>query len=461
MLTPDGVGEAALALLCYSSEHCGFLALKLTPDLFVTNRINQRILEAAVNFINKYHTPPGHQLDLILENEISRGEEGKLLRSTILFLEQQSQKLEVAFVLEELNTFIKTRKFQTACRNALELAEAGNLEKAQQDFFKDSFQPVEGSPGILLQDPSQSLSFFDSNDRNEFFSSAIEALDRKGVRPDRKTLSFLIAAAKKGKSWWLVDVGKAGIQHHHQVLHITLEISEEKTARRYIQSIFSLTKDQAQQLRVPYFVHDASGVTSIQFNEFERASLFDKRADLQKRLVQMKSYPPLIIKEFPTGSLSTEQLYMYLDTLDREKGFRPDLIVIDYADLMRLDSKELRIDTGRLYKDLRGLAVTKNLAVVTATQGNRESASAKLVNDQNVAEDWSKIGTADVVLTYSQTAQEKILGLARIFVSNARDAEDKFIALVSQAYPIGQFAISSVLMNSQLVNQIEGSGNVH
>ena len=49
----------------------------------------------------------------------------------------------------------------------------------------------------------------------------------------------------------------------------------------------------------------------------------------------------------------------------------------------------------------------------------------------HAAEDYSKIATADTVLTYSQTAQEKRLGLARVFVDKARTEEDKIEIVVS------------------------------
>ena len=66
-----------------------------------------------------------------------------------------------------------------------------------------------------------------------------------------------------------------------------------------------------------------------------------------------------------------------------------------------------------------------------------------------VAEDWSKIATADNVLTYSQTKYERPLGLARLFVSNGRNDEDKFEILILQSYAIGQFCLDSTYMYNQ------------
>jgi hypothetical protein len=254
-------------------------------------------------------------------------------------------------------------------------------------------------------------------------------------------------------TWWLIQVGKSGIQFRHKVLHITLELSEEKTAKRYIQSLFGLTANEAQQVKSTLFVRDpVSQAVRFDVINFERNSVYAERKDIQNKLLWM-GRSELLIKEFPTGTLSTEHLMLYLDSLKRERGFVPDLIVLDYAELMKIDAQLLRIDTGRLYKELRGISGA-GYALVSASQGNKESANAKVVDSTNVAEDWSKVGTADMVITYSQTIEEYRLGLARIFTPKARDAGDRFMTLISQSYPIGQFCLDSVPMNMELTEQM-------
>jgi replicative DNA helicase len=456
MNSPHALQKEILSLLCFSQEQACIIALKITDAQIFTNPTSKRVAEVALDHIAKYSSPPGVHLEHLLENDLKRGQEGALLRLDIEEYEKIVSNIDPVFVNKQLDDFIESQKLTTAFENSLELLQEGNLEKAKETAYKVISTPTTNSPGILLNNPAEALRFLDRDENNEFFSSAIDLLDNRGVRLDRKTISILIAASGKGKSWWLVAVGKAGMQHHKKVLHITLELSEEKTARRYVQSIFSLTKDQAQQVKVPFFPKDPTG-NLVEFHQFMRDSVIAKRSEVYESILDWKSYPHLMIKEFPTSTLSIEQLSLYLDTLKQQRGFVPDILVVDYADLMKIDAASLRIDTGRLYRELRGLAVTRNMALATATQGNRDSEGAKLVTSSNVAEDWSKIGTADMILTYSQTAQEHALGLARIFVAKFRDSQDKFIALVSQNYAIGQFAIDSIGMNTELANYLQNT----
>jgi hypothetical protein len=71
-----------------------------------------------------------------------------------------------------------------------------------------------------------------------------------------------------------------------------------------------------------------------------------------------------------------------------------------------------------------------------------------------VAEDWSKVATADTVLTYSRTAEEYNAGLARIFVERARGEADQFIVLVTQQYGIGQFCLDSTYMSKYVQDEV-------
>ena len=215
------------------------------------------------------------------------------------------------------------------------------------------------------------------------------------------------------------------------------------------------SNEKDKSIRVPTFTRDSLGrCSSIEYDtlapEIIAAGSRDK---LRGKLRSIRG--KLLIKEFPTSTLTMGQYNAYLDMLERTEGFVPDLVLIDYPDLMALDTSSLRIDTGRLFRQLRGVAVARNHALVTVTQGNRSSDSARVVTTSMVAEDWSKIGTADTVLTYSQTSEERELGLARVLVAAARDQQDKYIVLISQSYATGQFCLDSVYFSKFLEEEVD------
>lgn len=452
MITPGALEEGILTLLVFSQQHASSVAMRITSHPW-TNQTNRVIAVVALAHFEQYNQPPGPHIYDLLEVDMRRGEQGKLLKQTVNILRDQAEVIQPNFILDELGNFLASQRMKDGFERALEALHRGDLEEARKAANDAQVFESMDSQEIWLKDPRQAYSFIEQEE-DEFFSSGVDAIDQVGVTMTRGTLSVFMASAKKGKSWWLVELGKRGLQHHHSVLHITLENSKQITARRYLQAIFSLTKRETQTIHIPFFQFD-NHEHPVDIRELIRGSVLSQRMQVEQKLRSMDSCPPLLIRQFPTSQLTTAQLRAYLRTLKQKYGFKPDLICLDYADLMYIDPAQLRIDTGRLYKELRGIAVEENCVIATASQGNRESDTAKVVDKRHVAEDWSKIGTCDLVLAYSQTSDEHKMGLARVLTAAARNERDRFMVLVSQAYAIGQFCMDSVYMDVDVSGEID------
>lgn len=444
--------ENVLTMLCWSEQHASTILMQVDPDLFST-RYFREIASRAVEYYDRYGKPPGVHLRDLMEERLRSNEHGQFFRRVFDKMEEIAEKLNPDYVLGKLNEYIELRQYQKLIDEAADAAHAGNLDAVRAAL---SQQPTQrnNSPGIWLSDADRMLAFMERRDE-DFFSSGVDTLDDLGVRPARKTMFMFIAPPKKGKSWFCVEAGKRALLHRHQVLHITLENSEELTAQRYIQSLFAMSREQGRVQRIAAFERDEGGLAAhINFRQIDAMAISqDSRPTIMKKLRRLRK-ARLLIKEFASGSLSIPQLNGYLDMLERNENFVPDLLIVDYPDLMTLDAAAIRVDTGRTFVGLRGVAVQRNLALVVPTQGNRSSADAQVVHTRMVAEDWSKIMTADTVCTYSQTAAEKEYGLARILVGGARGVEDGFMVMISQSYPTGQFCLDSARMNAYLSDEL-------
>lgn len=447
--------ENALTLICFNKETAPALVVKLTPDLFST-RAYREIAECAFNYIKRHRIPPGVHLRDELEAKIRKGDEGKLIAQTIEAMERLAPDIHPAYVLEGLDDFIRMRRMKIALENASDALDSGDMDRAGMLMHGGIGHNGGPDAGLWSHEPENFVQFLEENEDDEF-SIGIDALDDRGVTIVRKTMTLLIAAAKRGKSWWLITVGKKAILRGKNVLHITLENSEKLTAQRYCQTLFAMTKREAIEVRSAIFQKDKLGrMTSMEQHVRTPEGLRSiSRAKLIKKLRPLSARGKLHIKEFPTGTLTVAQLEAYMDHLELTHGFKPDVLLLDYPDLMQVAAENMRIALGQLFKNLRGVAVKRNAALVVVTQGNRTSDNIKTVTTAHVAEDFSKIGSADTILTYSQTGDEKQMGLARILVARARDAEDGFMVLVSQNYPTGQFAIDSVYMSKFVQSEME------
>jgi hypothetical protein len=169
----------------------------------------------------------------------------------------------------------------------------------------------------------------------------------------------------------------------------------------------------------------------------------------------------LIIKRF--SGLTIDKLNAYLDNLEIVHGFIPDMILLDYIGLMKLNTKDFRLSLGQVMKDFRDLCIERHVAGVTAQQASKMGATGKSIGLGHVAEDWSLTNTADMVLTYSTTDMEFRYGLGRLYVAKARDEADKFGVLLTQNYKGGQFMLDSTFLGPkywELIQEMrEASGN--
>lgn len=446
--------ENILSVLCFNAEHCKLVRAAVTPKLFEST-VFREVAGHAMDFIDQYGEPirehlPDH-LESILEGEDKRKASTYRRLLDNLFMSRDSVNGE--FVVKELHKFVRLQNLKSSVILAVEALEDGRVEEAEVALQKGlNTQAVAFEAGLRL-DNADDVSGILDDPEEEGFELGIPELDDNGIIPRRKELFMLMAARGKGKSWFLTHCAKQALRQRWSVVIITLEMSEKRYAARFLQSFFSIGKREALA-KVTKLAKDEHGdLEGLVEATLERPTLKD--ADIRSFLVkkakrEFTRRKRFVIKAFPTKRLDMQGLRAFLDGLERFEKFTPDAIIIDYPDLFAFDSKaQKRDEIGRIVEEIRGVAVERNAACITVTQGNREAEKATTLTGDMMAEDISKLATADVLLTYSQTLAEYKLGLARLFVEKTRNEVGKITVLITQAYGIGQFCLDSVRIASE------------
>ena len=146
-------------------------------------------------------------------------------------------------------------------------------------------------------------------------------------------------------------------------------------------------------------------------------------------LLSIKDVPgQLIIKEYPTKSASTETIKQHIERL-KKKGIDPDMIIVDYADLLRptRTSAEKRYDLESTYEEMRAIAQIYKCPVWTASQTNRSGLNAEVITMEAISEAFNKCFVADFICSLSRTVQDKQANKGRIFVAKNRNGPDGLI----------------------------------
>ena len=204
-------------------------------------------------------------------------------------------------------------------------------------------------------------------------------------------LGVIVAPAGIGKSWTLQAIGASALKEGKTVVHYTLELNENYVGLRY-DSIFT-------------------GVTTSNIKYY--------KDDVQTKLSKLPG--KLLIKYFPTKGASVQTISSHLKQIEIS-GEKPDMVLVDYADILMPTGnfKEKRHAIGTIYEDLRGLAGELEVPIWTASQANRSALEEDVIGADKVAEDYSKVMTADFVMSMSRKVEDKIANTGRFHVIKNR-----------------------------------------
>lgn len=444
-----------VAILCYDEGIGGARFVRGLMPAEVFDPYYREIVTDVHAYIDKYEKPPkDHTLDIVDALKARAPDKADIFEQLFNSIEEIFEGLNVEYMVGQAKAFAQHQKLKAGITEALDEL-SSNDEAGTAQAAKALSEALEGSldlfhPGLNVFDTTDSLGFLDITEQ-QYFTTGIPEFDKRGLAPTRKRLHIFTALPGRGKSWWLVNLVKQAVLHKKSVVYVTLELSEHEVSQRVMQCLFSVAKRNSVQYMQEFESDELGRFTGMEpFEIKDRPTLADNdiREVLEGKVRPFQERPPIIIRQFPTGSITIRDLDAYLDSLEVSRSFVPDLLIVDYADLMNIETQNYRHALGKLYKDLRGIAVKRNIAVATASQSNREGSGATTITEKHIAEDFSKVGTTDYLITYNQTQDEKNLGLARLFVAKGRTDEDKFTVLISQAYGLGQFVLDSARMSS-------------
>ena len=213
-------------------------------------------------------------------------------------------------------------------------------------------------------------------------------------------LGVILAATGGGKSMMLVKGAATALTCGKSVLYYSMELAEVSIANRFDSCL--------------------TGYRLNSIHQFPQA-IRDKVQEI------FKIGGKLTIKEYPTGTASVNTLRSHVKTLERE-GFVPDVIFIDYADIMKATStfQEKRFALTSIYESLRALAMELNLPIWTASQAGRTAINESKFDLKVISESLGKAQTADIILGIGRSDDDKQKKKAQLLCLKNRNGEDGY-----------------------------------
>lgn len=160
----------------------------------------------------------------------------------------------------------------------------------------------------------------------------------------------------------------------------------------------------------------------------------------------------------PAYSLTVEDLDAKIEKLVQEENYVPDVIIVDYADIMSPSDKgDYRNQLDGIWKRLRGMAQGRKCVVFTASQSGRQSID-KNADSKDIAEDIRKLAHVTSMVALNQTPVEKKNGVLRLKQLAIREGEQEFReAVCTQCLSIGRIVTDSHFDN-EVITEFEDAG---
>lgn len=203
-------------------------------------------------------------------------------------------------------------------------------------------------------------------------------------------LGVVLACPNVGKTWVLCALGAAAVKAGLTVVHYTLELNKFYVGKRY-DSILT-------------------GIAGI--------NLDTHKDEVGRTVFELPGN--LIIEEYPTKTVSTLGLESHLDMcVMLEK--KPDLIIVDYAALLKAPSRERRdLEILDIYESLRGIAGKYKCPVWTASQAHREASTKDILEENDIAEAYSIMFISDFMMSLARRPEDTLAGTGRFNVLKNR-----------------------------------------
>ena len=355
----------------------------------------------ANKFINYYQAykefPTMELLITIIKDELSSNSDLVLREQCHGFLQKviRSEEMnDLPWVKEKAFTFCRQQLLKKALSESVDIILTDKYETVV-DIMKTAIAAgMASSPGHDYNndiDARYSVTF------RHPIATGIAELDEKKVMAGglgAGEIGIVCAPSGVGKSHLLTHFGAQALLKGKNVYHYTMELNERYVGIRYDSHLTEINSS------------DCIDAKDLIKNYFE---------------ANKEHLGRLIIKEYPARSITCNTIKAHIDKMSY-KGVKPDLVLIDYAGIIRSTERyDLpRLEMQYVIQEIRKMAKELDCPVWTALQSNKDGAKSDIVDLTNLAESYGQAAEADFVIGLQRLSTQKATGLGTLFIAKNR-----------------------------------------
>ena len=329
---------------------------------------------------------------------------------------------EKNFIEPKFNAWVLSNRLKTGTVDIIDetrnLDSISDFEKAIETADKIRSIVDEMSSTNFVQDDDLGSDFDDPEqhvqDSSKFkVKCGFDTIDHMlGGGWDISTLNVVMAETNNGKSLWMQNFAVKSADMGHNVLYITLEMSERKVMKRL----------GAMRLKIPINDYDKLSkdtdmikkrISSL--SRVEGGDLFDKKVG------------KIMTKFWAAGTATVSDFDNYIQKLKEKRDIKIDLVIVDYITLVAapkgLGADNLYTKGKSLAEGLRALGAKYKCPVITGVQVAKDAWNSSDITLESVPESKAIAETADTFFAIIRTEEMKRQNLYRFKLLKQRDGD--------------------------------------
>lgn len=376
-------------------------------------------------YFEEFGKAPKSDILKLYRSHISEISNESLQNNILTFIEKLDEKYNSkrndAYAIQEAIKYLKSRNLQNLSQDIEAYITSGDIDKAESLITRYRKVEKESGESVDLLNDADIVreSFTEEQDKLFSFNGAYGRLVGDIHRED--FVAFL-ASMKVGKTFTLIDCGIEALKNGLNVVMFSLEMSRTNMIKRVWKSLSGQVTEDIE-ITVPEFIQEGEKYRVEEKTVHKKASSILEVEKKQKSLKRLFRGGNLKIFAEPAYSMSVEKLETKLDDLNHN-GFIPDVIIIDYADIMLPSNSRLdyRNQLDDIWKRLRAMAQKRKCAVFTASQASRGAINKEATADM-ISEDIRKLAHVTSMVSISKDEYCKNHSLAMFSQLAVREGE--------------------------------------
>jgi replicative DNA helicase len=364
----------------------------IISEEYFDNSAHKWIISEILKYYEKYHTVPSMEILKVevkkLENEVLQVSVKEQLKEAY-----KASDEDLAYIEEEFSNFCKNQQLKKALLTSVDLLKAGDYDSIRG--LVDNALKAGGDKNLGLEYSKDIETRYREEHRIavptpwDMFNNLLQGGLGSG------DFGLIFGNPGGGKSWTLIALGGVAVELGYNVVHYTLELGEDYIGRRY----------------------DAF-FTGIPVNE-----ILKHKDKVESTITSLPG--KLVVKEYSPGKASISTLEAHIQKCI-DQDFKPDLIIIDYVDLLRSKrtNRERKDEIDDIYLSTKGLARELKVPIWSVSQVNRAGAKDDIIEGDKAAGSYDKIMITDVAISLSRKKEDKVKGTGRFHIMKNRYGMD-------------------------------------